>query len=687
MNAITHTEAQALQTVTPVQPSQGMLLVPLSQLRRSCRNVRKTAGQSIDALASSIERVGLLQNLTVILAADGKHYEIVAGGRRLAALKLLAKKRRIAKDWEVPCLLVADASARTVSLTENVQREAMHPADQFEAFAALVAEGRPIEDVAADFAVTPLVVQRRLKLGNVSPRLMMDYRSDAVSLDQLMALAITDDHTAQEAAFYDAPEWQRSPHALRERLTEREIDASHALVRFVGLDAYEAAGGGIRRDLFAEGDAGVYLTDAALLETLVCDKLDGHAAAVRAEGWAWVDATPAATYADLQAFQQAPRERRNPTKRESERIDKLEEKMQAISETLDALDEGDEEKADALQEEGDRVGDQLQALENRLLDYSPNVKAAAGAIVTLDRQGEIVVHRGLMREAEARALRTLERLRQGFSGEDGMSDDEGDTADTVPKAASMSDRLAQRLSAHRTAALQIQVARHPQAALAATVHGMVQAVLQRDRYHRDGLPLDMRVTVKDRLENMAPDWPESSAAVALRELQQAVGEKLPEDSAELFAELLTMQQDDLVRLLAVCVAATVDVITPRATQHQPGAELAQAVGLDMTAWWQPTAEGYFKHVSKAVILDAVGEFAPEQVSRLAKLKKTDIASEAERLTEGTGWMPAVFKAEDVENRAQKESEAGSQQDDGDENAEGAENSVAAIKREAEELAA
>lgn len=101
----------------------------------------------------------------------------------------------------------------------------------------------------------------------------------------------------------------------------------------------------------------------------------------------------------------------------------------------------------------------------------------------------------------------------------------------------------------------------------------------------------------------------------------------------------------------------------------------------------PTAEGYFKHVSKAVILDAVGEFAPEQVSRLAKLKKTDIASEAERLTEGTGWMPAVFKAEDVENRAQKESEAGSQQDDGDENAEGAEDSVAAIKREAEELAA
>src|SRR3546814_11091215 len=78
-------------------------------------------------------------------------------------------------------------------------------------------------------------------------------RAEAVSLDQLMALAITDDHTAQEAAFYDAPTWQRSPHNLRDRLTEREIDAHrHPLVRFVGLDAYEAAGGGTRRDLFAE---------------------------------------------------------------------------------------------------------------------------------------------------------------------------------------------------------------------------------------------------------------------------------------------------------------------------------------------------------------------------------------------------------------------------------------------------
>lgn len=664
MNAIPQTEARALNTAAAIpletaDPTKNLILVPLSRLvsRPTGRNVRKTPRMSIPELAASIQRVGLLQNLIVIAAADGEHYEVVAGGRRLAALKLLAKKHRISKEWEVPCLLVADGTARTASLTENVQREAMHPADQFEAFAALVAEGRPIEDIAADFSVTPLVVQRRLKLANVSPRLMADYRADAVTLDQLMALSITDDHAAQESAFYDAPTWQRQPSALRDRLTDREIDAyRHPLVRFVGLDTYEAAGGGIRRDLFAEADAGVYLTDAALLERLAQDKLAGIAAEVKAEGWAWVDAPPAVTHADLHAFQRTPRERREPTKREAQRIEKLQAKLHELAAAVDdALDADDEEKGDALQEEGEALGEQLQALEDGLQDYGVTVKAAAGAIVTIDRNGQAVIHRGLLREAEAKALRALERLRQGF-GSDGEAenDDGGKEADDAPKTAAMSDRLAQRLSAHRTAALQIEVARHPQAALAALVHGMVQTVLQDSHYglNHDSLPLGVRLTVQDRLEGMAPDWPESPAAMALRELQLVAGEALPQDSAELFAALLAKPQDELVRLLAVCVVSTVNVVTPRATTPKPGAELVQALGLDMAAWWKPTAEGYFKHVSKAVILEAVGTFAPSHVTRLAKLKKADIASEAERLADGTGWMPAIFQSEESQQAEQ-----------------------------------
>ena len=224
---------------------------------------------------------------------------------------------------------------------------------------------------------------------------------------------------------------------LRERLTEREIDAyRHPLVRFVGLDSYEAAGGGIRRDLFAEDDAGVYLTDAALLERLAQDRLAGIAANVRAEGWAWVDATPGMTHSDLHAFQRAPKERREPNKREAARIEKLQAKLHELAEAVDAaLDAEDEDKADALQEEGEAVGEQLQALEDGLQDYSPNVKAAAGAIVTIDRNGETVIHRGLMREAEAGCARW--NAWQGFGGEgEAGNDDEGED-DEQPKIAAM----------------------------------------------------------------------------------------------------------------------------------------------------------------------------------------------------------------------------------------------------------
>jgi ParB family chromosome partitioning protein len=648
MNAVLKTETIAIETAAPLEvadATKNLILVPLSQLlpRRSKRNVRTTPRQSIPELAASIARVGLLQNLIVIAAADGEHYEVVAGDRRLTALKLLAKKKRIAADYEVPCLLVADASARTVSLAENVQRENMHPADQFAAFAALVKEGRPIEDIAADFGVAPLVVQRRLKLANVSPRLLADYRAGAATLEQLMALTITDDHAAQEAAYYGAPEWQRGASALRDRLTEREIAATHPLVRFVGLDAYTQAGGGIRRDLFAEGDAGTYLTDAGLLETLVRGKLDALAEGIRTEGWAWVEAVPHMNHAERQAFQNAPRQRREPTAREARRIASLQTRLEKIDAELEeAYDTGDEDKAATLEERRDQVAGELQAIEEGLRDYAPDVRAVAGAIVTLDRNGETVIHRGLLREAEAKALRTLEKLRQGFTGES-ANDDEGDEPE-APKTASVSDRLAQRLSAHRTAALQIEVARHPHIALAALVHGMVQTVLQESHYGHD-LPLGVSLKLQDRLEGMAPDVSESPAAVALRTLQEVAGEALPEDSAELFAALLAKSQDELVRLLAVCVAATVDVVTPRATTQQPGAELAQAVGLDMAAWWKPTAEGYFRHIAKPAILEAVGVFAPSNVTRLAKLKKGDVASEAERLADGTGWMPAIFRTE------------------------------------------
>lgn len=635
--SISTTTTNAATNALPVPvPAQHLLLVPLSQLRQSPRNVRRSAKVGIRELAASIARVGLLQNLTVTQSSDGEQYYVVAGRRRLAALRVLAKQRRITMDADVPCLLVADVAARTASLTENLQREAMHPADQFEAFAALVAEGRTIEAIAADFAVTPLFVQRRLKLANISPRLMHDYREGSVTLEQLMALAITDEHAAQEAAFYDAPHWQREPHALRARLTEQEIDAyRHPLAQFVGLTAYEEAGGSARRDLFADAQSGVYLSDHALLYRLAQTKLDDLARAVRAEGWTWVDAVPSITSADLHLFERAPLSARAPRPGEIKRMDALHAKIQRIGAAIEeALDADDSERAETLHTHGEEAGESLQALERSLMEYSPAVRAMAGAIVTIDRNGEAIIHRGLMRDNEAKALRMLTKART-------QPDDTTEEATSEPaRPLRLSETLVRRLSAHRTAALQVELTRRPHVALAALVHHLLCNVLM----DVDAGPLPFCIAAKRQghLDMHAADLPEYPATSAMQELRDRLLRGLPHDADALLGHLLALGQDALLELLALCVALTLDAVSSR-TSHDPAALLSIAAGLDMATWWAPTAEGYFRHIPKVAIAEAVREFAPQQAARFVKLTKADSASEAERLAAGTGWLPAMLR--------------------------------------------
>lgn len=641
MNTMTLSETTAIATAAASSSTcaagQERRLVALSLLRPSNRNVRRSGGTSIPELAASIARVGLLHNLAVVQNTDGERFDVVAGRRRLAALKLLVKRRKLAKDFQVPCLLVPDGAARTVSLTENVQREPMHPADQFEAFAALVAEGHPVEDIAADFGVSPLVVQRRLKLANVSPRLLADYRVDAVSLDQLMALAITDDHAAQEAAFYDSPDWQRSPDALRDHLTQDEPSAAgDALARFVGLDVYEAAGGTVRRDLFSDEQQGAYLTDPALLDRLARDKLADMAEQVRGEGWAWIDVVPRATHAELHVFQRARRERRQPTKAEAKRIAKLEAEQQTLQDRLDD-EEADvsDEDAQGLQDQLDALGDQLDAIDQSLTTYAPELLAQAGAVVAVDHAGAVVVHRGLLRGEQ------VQKLRERVNGVGRATGGDAEVGDAEPPKASLSEKLVRRLSAHRTAALQAEVARHPQIALVLLVHHLARRVICNGY---EGSPINISATSHvDGLVTHAPDIVEAPAATGLREVREAWAERLPDDSDVMFSVLLATPQAELIALLAVCVASTVGAIQARETEA-PASLLARALDLDMHAWWTPTAAGYFEHVSKAKALEAVAVFAPDQVTRLSKLKKGDLACEAERLASGSGWLPAMLFA-------------------------------------------
>jgi ParB family transcriptional regulator, chromosome partitioning protein len=236
--------------------TQAIQHIQLNKLIPSDANVRHTGRMNgVSELASSIKAHGLLQNLTVRRITKGKNkavfYEVVAGGRRLAALKSLVKAKHLKKENRIACHVLGSEIAEEISLAEN-QYEPMHPADQYEAFSLLHREhGLLIEDIAARFGVTATVVRQRLKLGAVSRRLLALYREGEMNLDQLTAFTVTDDHTRQEQVWDDLGEYA-SRRAIMQELTKGQISISDRRVIFVGLEAYEAAGGTVMRDLFDE---------------------------------------------------------------------------------------------------------------------------------------------------------------------------------------------------------------------------------------------------------------------------------------------------------------------------------------------------------------------------------------------------------------------------------------------------
>lgn len=606
-------------------PARDLLAVPLSMLVPSARNVRRAKDFAVGELADSIARIGLLQNLTVTQASDGERYEVVAGRRRLEAMKLLVKRRQLPKDHEVTCLVVEADAGRAASLTENVLRQAMHPLDEYEAFAALAADGRSIEDIAADFGVTPLVVHRRLKLANLSPRLLADYRADEVRLDQLMALATTDDHARQERAFYEAASWARSPEQLRARVTDSEVDAeTDPLARYVGVEAYHAAGGVSRGDLFSRDGNSVLLGDGALLERLALDKLAPEVERLKAESWQWVTPMPRATHHDLYAFHRLQGSRREPSARQAKRVKQLHDEQDAIAAQIDGDDDGVDREA--LEQRSDAIEEELESISLGLLHYREEDRARSGVVVTLGRRGEVLIHRGLSQDAPKKNRRAASAV-------------EGEEQSLTP-APAVSEALARRLSAHRTAALQVEVARRPDVALAAVVHTLVMQLVRHDYW--SGV-VDIRPHAHDRLDSFAPGIGESAAAVELQKMVDALGSGLPEDADAVWTTLLARPEVELLAMLAVCVALTVNAVTPKA-DVQPASDLARAVGLDMTRWWSPTAASYFGSVPKARILAVVKAIAPGEVDRLSTLKKDAMAAEAERLASGTDWLPEMLRA-------------------------------------------
>jgi ParB family chromosome partitioning protein len=444
------------------------LEIPLNRLLAWNDNVRTTGmDDGIGELAASIAAVGLLQGLVVVKQPRGK-YAVIAGRRRLLALSQLAADGTMNQSWPVPCRIASkDADLPEISLTENFARCPMHPADEFESFARLTAAGKSVADVAARFGVTEAVVNRRLALARVSPALIAKYRAGELNLELLQAFTLTDDQEAQETLWQELQPWERKPQTIRRMLANDEIPATDKHVRFVGLSAYEAEGGMVRRDLFAEGEDGAYIADPAKLTRLVNGKLQTIAQALETEGWKWITVQPEIdhTFVNRHRRVNAPLLPLLPLSAEDEaEIQTLETERDAVPDDVDGDDDnGGYETQDRIEEINARIR-AIRASRQRY--YSEEMKASCGVIVGVGHNGEAEVIRGLLRKEDEAAL-----VQTGTGSETASTATPSSTE--ANESPAYSAALIESLTQHKTAAIAIELSQQPSIALAALVHALV----------------------------------------------------------------------------------------------------------------------------------------------------------------------------------------------------------------------
>ncbi len=647
---------QSIETAaTPVAaPAHGAeITVPLNLLKASLRNARKVKHSvaAIEALAASIKAKGVLQPPVVEIERNGEGeptggFLVTIGEGRRQALRLLAKRKAIKRTHLVRVIVDADNDAHEISLDENITREAMHPADQFEAFKRLADEkSYGPEEIGARFGVSAHVVRQRLRLGAAAPELMAAYREGTLALDQLTAFCVSEDHDRQRQVLEQA-----GPHtpayAIRRAMTEAKVRADDRRAVFIGVEAYAEAGGPVLRDLFTE-DGGGWLEDVALLDRLVAEKLAGLAEEVRArEGWKWAEV--GSDYAEASAFGRVYPVEVARSEADAAEIAALSEEYDRLVSETDAAETLPPE-VDARLEEIDRA---LQAF-GPDFDYAPEAKARAGVMVLLGYGGLARFERGLVRAEDA--------ANEPPPWEEREAAGEEDCADTPAAAVApdpdedgglspLSDRLVMDLTAHRTMGLRDAVQADVGAALLTVVHAMTLQAF----YPGYGLwtPLQLRLTVTG-LERMAPGVSDAPAGRRVADRLEAWGARLPEKAEDLWAVLAPMGRADLLDLMAVCAGVGLYAVRDP-HDRRPGAlaqaeTLATAVGLDMTGTWSATAAGYFSRVSKARVLEAVTEaVGAEEAGRIAGMKKADMAEAAERLLVGGGWLPPILRTAAVE---------------------------------------
>ena len=667
--------------------------VPLSRLALAPENVRKTPADPVAEaeMKASIATHGLLENLVVRMdgPADAGAYAVIAGGRRLAAMKALAEDGTIDADHPVPCLVAADPDmAGELSLAENIVRIAMHPVDQVIAFTKLADAGLSVAAIAARFGTSERLVEQRLRLGNVAPDLLDAYRADEIDLEVLKAFSVTADHERQMTAWeqiagqgYRPSAWQ-----VKRLLTEERIPGTSAVARFVGTQAYEAAGGKVLRDLFSrDDDSAVWFDDPALLNNLAMEKL-GVFKDELATRWKWATAMVEVDWNTTARYGRIHPEAAERTPGEQAEIEKLEARQGDLAELDDdAWTEDLVREAEMIEERLDEIEG---AIEARAV-YRREDFGIAGCIATIARDGTLQVIDGLVRPKDMPKETAAESdSAQTGAGDGGSADTAGietgtdagrvagpamsgpmnlpkDREAEARKEAGVGIGLADDLRSVRTALVKANLAGDFEAAFDLMLFQLGRSVFT-DGYRSHALDIAIRETADRPTVRMNDeDFAAWSPGEAMLEERSGLSFDwlTIEDDGESFAALRELSQAAKQALFAACVARTVKGQLAFEPQARPELEATVArLDIDFAQHVRPTADMLWSRIAKGRILDiARSVLSLAWASARSKNKKPDLAKameqafaagdpplglSAEMHAAALAWVPPGFAAFD-----------------------------------------
>ena len=633
---------QAIATAEEHAVQTGVVLIPLNKLKKSPKNARKTphSKPEIEALAASIHAKGMLQNLVVEPELDdgggrtGLYLVQIGEGRRLAQV-LRVKRKQIQESEPIRCVIDTANDPLEISLDENVTRSPMSVMDEVEAFASLVDGGMSADDVARRFGCTVRLVEQRLALARLSPKIRAAYRKGDINLDVARAFAINDDHAAQERVFKQFAKPITHAASVRNALTAGRIPAHDRLARFVGAEAYEAAGGVLVRDLF-ESDI-VFFDDGELLQRLAGEKTEKLRGELAGEGWGWVEVQLGHGQVEGCAG-----ERLHPTSRKLKPAERKEvESLEArIAELDEKLQEADDDNP--LWAERDEVEAKLDALQEATRSFDKKLVPHAGAVVAVDRDGRPVITRGLIKRADLKAIAKLQQAKAKPSADnDGANNGENEVAGADVEGPRLTKALVERLTEARTRGLRAALAQSPQVAL-----GLMVYVLMRQSAERATVP---GVAIVSRPIGFDDDD-------AFEQARSAFAERSPEDEGVLLTSCLDQPVEQSLEALAVFMSETLDLthgglLREDRELQRMGDCLAAALDLDMRRHWE-AGEDFFEAAPKSVAIAAL-ETAPSvaslseeeqrgMIAAFGKMKKGDLARTAAQTLKNTGWLPDIL---------------------------------------------